>query len=449
MHKLLAIAVREYKAAVKTKAFVLSLVLVPIMWAASIGIQVLVHKAEDRSTKKFAIVDRTADKQLTAALEIGLQEHNDHDVYDPETHEQTEPKYELIPIEPSAQDEAAILRQREELSRRCEKGDFEGFLDIGPDVYDLVPKGQDFPINPRREIRYQSAKPGSSGFGRWAERQANNGILQHRVAAHKISQNQVAALQQRVPVRSKGLTDRDPVTGEVKDATEETRVATFVLPAILIVLMYFMILIGASPAMQGVVEEKQQKISEVLLGSVSPFGLMLGKLIGVVAVALTVGGIYATVGYALASRYGLTSALSPGLLAWFFLFLSLAVLTYASLFMAVGAAASDIKETQSLLMPVMLVAATPMLLLGAVLQDPNGIVAMIGSFFPFTAPMLMTARVAVPPGVPWWQPVLAIGIVVPTVLVCVWAAGRIFRVGLLMQGKGVKLHDLARWVIRG
>ena len=122
---------------------------------------------------------------------------------------------------------------------------------------------------------------------------------------------------------------------------------------------------------------------------------------------------------------------------------------YASLFIAVGAAASDIKETQSLLMPVMLLAAMPMLLLGAVLQDPNGIVAMIGSFFPFTAPMLMTARVAVPPGVPWWQPVLGVALVLATVLGCVWAAGRIFRVGLLMQGKGVKFADLARWVIRG
>jgi ABC-2 type transport system permease protein len=201
--------------------------------------------------------------------------------------------------------------------------------------------------------------------------------------------------------------------------------------------------------MQCVVEEKQQRISEVLLGSVSPFALMFGKLLGVVAVALTVGIVYATVGYTLAHRYGLTDALSPALLAWFFLFLTLAVLIFASLFIGVGAAASDIKETQSLLMPVMLIAALPMILLPAVLRAPNGIVAVVGSFFPFTAPMIMTARVSVPPGVALWQPVLAVVIVLLTVLGCVWAASRIFRVGLLMQGKGVKLADLARWVIRG
>src|SRR5580700_8058753 len=104
MHKLLAIANREYKAAVKTKAFALSLVLVPVMWGASIGIQVLIHKAEDHSTKKYAVVDRTADKQITAALEAAVNYHNEKGVFDDETNEQTKPKYELITIAPSAPD---------------------------------------------------------------------------------------------------------------------------------------------------------------------------------------------------------------------------------------------------------------------------------------------------------------------------------------------------------
>jgi ABC-2 type transport system permease protein len=130
-------------------------------------------------------------------------------------------------------------------------------------------------------------------------------------------------------------------------------------------------------------------------------------------------------------------------------YLVLAVLMYASLFIAVGAAAGDIKETQALLMPVMLLVALPMLLLAAVIQDPNGPLAMGVSFFPFSTPMMMVARIAVPPGVPWWQPVVGVVLVLVTSLACVWAAGRIFRVGLLMQGKGVKFADLARWVIRG
>jgi ABC-2 type transport system permease protein len=77
------------------------------------------------------------------------------------------------------------------------------------------------------------------------------------------------------------------------------------------------------------------------------------------------------------------------------------------------------------------------------------VAAAAGSYFPFATPMLMVARLAVPPGLPWWQPALGAALVLATSLACVWAAGRIFRVELLMQGKGVKFSDLARWVIHG
>src|SRR5262249_1806386 len=158
---------------------------------------------------------------------------------------------------------------------------------------------------------------------------------------------------------------------------------------------------------------------------------------------------YLAGGYAALSRYGLTDALSPGLLAWFAAYLVLAVLMYASLFIAVGAAAGDIQETQALLMPVMRLVALPVMLVGAVVPDPDGPVATAMSSFPFATRMMMVAGVAMPPGVAWWQPAVGVVLVLATTLACVWAAGRIFRVGLLMQGKGVKFADLARWVVRG
>jgi ABC-2 type transport system permease protein len=447
MRKVLAIAAREYRAAVQSKAFIISLVLMPVIWGGSIALQRLVRKAEDRSTKKFAVIDRT--QQLRPALDAALEFRNRVLIYDRDTGEQEQPKYEIVYVEPSAFERSALLRQRYELSQRVEKSEFEGFLDIGPDAIALGPPptpGQ--PTDERREVRYQSSKP-DGAFPRWADRAVNAAIQQRRFAERQIPQDEVRKLQQPVPVSSKGLTKRDPATGELRDASDESRIANVLVPVAMIVLMYLLILVGASPAMQGVVEEKQQRIAEVLLGSVTPFGLMLGKLLGVVAVALTVGGIYFTGGYVALSRYGLTDALSPGLLAWFVVYLVLAVLMYASLFIAVGAAAGDIKETQALLMPVMVLVALPMILLGAVVQDPNGPVAVAVSFFPFSTPMMMMARLGVPPGVPWWQPVVGVGLVLATTLACVWAAGRIFRVGLLMQGKGVKFADLARWVVHG
>jgi ABC-2 type transport system permease protein len=141
--------------------------------------------------------------------------------------------------------------------------------------------------------------------------------------------------------------------------------------------------------------------------------------------------------------------LTPSLMVWFVVMLVLALMIFGSLFIAVGAAASDIKETQTLLMPIMMMAMIPFFALGPIMQEPNGNIARYCSFFPFAAPMLLVARQSVPPGVPPWEMGVGIAIVLITTFVCVWAAGRIFRVGILMQGKGAKFSDLIRWIIKG
>jgi ABC-2 type transport system permease protein len=210
-----------------------------------------------------------------------------------------------------------------------------------------------------------------------------------------------------------------------------------------------LVLMTATPLMQGVVEEKMQRIAEVLLGSVSPFGLMLGKLLGMTAVSLTIACVYLGGGYWAAHRYGMAEHAPWGLLAWFVLFQTLAALTYGSLFIAVGAACTDMRETQNLLWPVMLLASLPMFVLASVLREPNSGVVTALSLFPFATPMLMIARQAVPPGVPWWQPVAGAAGMLLTTLLCVWAAGRVFRVGILLMGKGASPAEIARWVFRG
>jgi ABC-2 type transport system permease protein len=213
--------------------------------------------------------------------------------------------------------------------------------------------------------------------------------------------------------------------------------------------MFLLIMLAAVPALQGVVEEKQQRIVEVLLGCLSPFELMAGKLLGIVLVSLTTSTVYLAASFYVASRYGVLSLLTPSLVCWFVTFVVLAVLVYGSLFMAIGAAASDLKDTQSLQTAIMMLLALPLMLAGAILRDPSGNLAVAASFFPFTAPMIMVARLASPASVPVWHAPLATFGATLTAFICVWAAGRIFRVGLLLQGTRPRLADLARWVIRG
>jgi ABC-2 type transport system permease protein len=134
---------------------------------------------------------------------------------------------------------------------------------------------------------------------------------------------------------------------------------------------------------------------------------------------------------------------------WFLFFTILGTLMYGAMFVAAGAAVTNIKEAQTIVMPVMLLIVLPISLVGQMIQDPSGPLAMVGSFFPFSAPMIMTARIAIPPGVPLWQTLLSAVITVLSTVALVWAAGRIFRVGILMQGQGARFTEMAKWVFRG
>jgi ABC-2 type transport system permease protein len=201
--------------------------------------------------------------------------------------------------------------------------------------------------------------------------------------------------------------------------------------------------------MQGVVEEKMQRIAEMVLGSVRPFQLMMGKLLGLMGVSLTLSALYLGGAYWAANHYGVAELVSPGLIVWFLVFLSLAILMYGSRFIAVGAACSDIRDTQTMLWPVMLVACLPMFVWINVAREPASSFSTGISFFPFATPTLMIIRMAVPPGIGHLQPLLGVAVMFVTTVACVYIAGRVFRVGILMQGKGASLRDLGRWILRG
>src|SRR5205823_3733084 len=152
-------------------------------------------------------------------------------------------------------------------------------------------------------------------------------------------------------------------------ADDRHRFAPVIVPIVLMLLMFTLVLMTATPLMQGVVEEKMQRIAEVLLGSLTPFQLMLGKLVGMTAVSLTIAAVYLSGAYWAAHHYGVAEHAPPVLLVWFVAYQTLASLMFGSLFIAVGAACTDMKETQNLLWPVMMLATFPMFVLASVLQE--------------------------------------------------------------------------------
>jgi len=459
MHKAFVIAVREYNAAVRTKAFLISLVVFPVLIGGSVGLQLLLKDKVDTAEKRFAVIDRTPGEKLVEKLAVAAQARNTTEIFDRPGGKQIKPAFTVERVASGDERREAVDQQRFDLSERVRDGDLFGFLEIGSGVVELAglppdaadaANDDDAPPGPspndRFLMRYQSNSPTFDAFQRWAEKVVNEAAKESRYAAAGLPAEKVKAAVRPVPLVTKGLTRRNTATGRFDEARDENPIASMLVPGGLLMLMFMLILIGSTPLMQGVVEEKMQRIAEVLLGSVRPFDLMLGKLLGLVGVSVTLAAVYLSGAYWAARHYGYAEFVSVEVLSWFLVYLVLGVLMYGSLFVAVGAACTDLRETQAMLWPVMLLAMVPMFVWMNVVREPNSVFSTVASYVPTATPMLMLVRVAVPPGIAWWQPVVGMVGVLAATLACVYAAGRIFRVGLLMQGKAATPRELLRWV---
>jgi len=464
MRKIWTIAVREYLATVRTKAFVMGVLMMPILLGVSLAATFLFKRMEDKSDRKFAVVDRTPGEKVFGVLETGLERRNAEDTKDKKTGEQTSPTFSLEKVAPADwNDLKAVDEQRMALSERVQRGDLTGFIEAGPesfqqmDVLSQVASGlftppkkvkdADLARDPKA-IRYQTkiTKTGAQGFYQFALME----LALATVAGPKAIDPEIRRkLQQaRPPIVMLGLSQKNNEGAIVDDEGATKGIVNFFIAYGCIVLMYALILMTSMPMMQGVLEEKMQKISEVLLGSVTPFQLMAGKLLGGVGTALTLSFIYLSGGVISLYYSGMADQIPTSLLVWFVFYLLLALIMYGSVFLAIGAACTDMKEPQTLATPVMVVLMMPMLAMVPILKEPDAMFARAASFFAPTTPMLMIARQALSANIMWWEPLLGAAVVVAFAVLCVWAAGKIFRVGLLLQGKGAKFGEMLSWVFK-
>jgi ABC-type Na+ efflux pump permease subunit len=439
MRKTIVVALREYQTAVKTKAFLLGLLMMPLMFGGGILAQALLRNNADITDKRVAIVDYTG--RLFEAVDAAARARNENFIYDGEgeSRKQTAPRYMLEKVDPGENDSQ---RMSAVLSERVRKKDILAFVIVEPTALN----GGDNPA--ANAIRYHSQSPTYNQIQQWISGPLNERIQQLRLEEANLDPRIVRAATRRVGVGNLGLVEVDAAGNPIK-AAETNMLANIFVPIGLMLLMFMIVMGTATPLMNTILEEKMQRIAEVLLGSVPPFQLMLGKLLGTVAVSLTIATVYLVGAFAALDWSGYSDYFPWHLLWWFVVFQTLAVLMFGSIFIAIGAAVTDFKEAQSMMTPVMLLMMAPMFVWFNVVQEPNSTIALAMSLFPPATPMLMVVRQAVPPGIPLWQPIAGIAVVLVATLVCVFAAGRVFRVGILMQGKGARVSELLRWAIRG
>jgi ABC-2 type transport system permease protein len=417
-NKALIVAVSEFTTLTRSKAFLVGLALMPVIMAIGFGVQKFTRENVDTKDRRFVVVDRSG--VLYPAIAAAAEQSNQSAI---DGGTRKAPRY--LPTEQSfAPDDQAA---RSALSDRVRKDELYAFIEIPADIVDP---------GSNASLTYYSNHPADQSLPGWIGGVVNRDVLNIRFRNAAVDRGLVTRLTKRVEVSELGLLERDQ-TGGIKAASRVDKIRTFVIPVGMMLILLFSVMSGSPQLLNSVMEEKMSRISEVLIGSVTPFELMMGKLLGSAAVSFLLALIYVVAGVFAARHYG------------FALFLAVSVMMFGSMFISIGAACTDLKDAQGMMGPAMMFLMLPWMTWFAVLNAPESPMAIGLSLFPSATPFLMLLRIMLPPGPPVWQVVLGVALTIATAMGFTYAAGKIFRTGLLMQGKAATLGEMWRWVRAG
>lgn len=429
MRKVAAIAITEFVNTVRSRGFLLALMLTPVFIGISVVVQLVIKERIDVNDRHFAVHDPTG--RLYAAVLKAAGERDAEMAGEPGGRPRG-PRF--IPEAAPAGEPSMVAA---ELSKRVKAGTLFAFVMVD---HALIEGRQG------AGFAYHAQTQTYLDLPLWLKGVLDDAVTEARVKAERIDPKAFARAVKKPPLRRLGLVEIGP-DGKPLGALPASLAGDFIVPAAAMFLLFLLVFMSVPMLLHSVIEEKQLRIWEVLVASVSPFQLLMGKLLGNTLVSLSVSFFYLGGAVAVAERFGVGDQIPPHLIAWFIVFQLLALLIYGSMFSAIGAACSELRDAQSLMTPAMFLLIVPMFGWVAILRAPDSGFARLLSLFPPATPMLMLLRIALPPGPQPWEVGLAFVLTVSFTWACVWTAGKIFRIGILAQGQTPTLGRLVSWVL--
>lgn len=415
------IARREYMARIRSKGFWISTIALPVLMAAWLVVPSLII-SKTRSSQRLAVVDVTG--KIVAPLVERLDE------WARTTAEQVSFDIEIVAVESDPE----ALRRR--LDERVLSGDIQAWVWI--DNSDLDDNTVEYHAESLTNFITQQA----------LERALSSVIRQVRLQDRGYDVEQIGEL-----VRSVNL---ETVRVSEEGSKADAGIGGFALAIFLFMVLYMTTLIYGNQVMLGVLEEKNSRVVEILIATIRPLELMLGKLLGIGLIGLTQLSIWVVTALLLTAPaiVGLTTALpenveiptlSVALIAHFLGLFILGYFLYATFYAMVGSAFNNPQEAQQLASLAVVFVVLPWLFFMPILNDPDSTLAVVTSLIPMFTPTLMMLRIAVkmPPA---WQILLGYVLTSALCLAMAWLCARVYRVGILMYGKKPTLKELWRWI---
>jgi len=425
MNKILAVLKREYLTRVKKKSFVIFTILGPLLMALLMGLPSVMMMLSPSVQQNLALIDLHGG--FAGPLESALAEY---------TLDDDRPRYLVERIAPG---DGGATADRQALNQRVLEGSLDAYLVVNRN------------FDEEGGIKYFARNIGFNEQQRMDD------------ALYKV------VLDLRLEVSDSGL-DRDELrqltrgvemsvvevtkTGAEEEKSEGARLISFLVNYLLMFLFYMMFILWGVNIMRGIIEEKSSRIVEVLLSSVTPFQLMVGKVAGLALVGLTQMVVYAISGAAFLvfgssqqTLGPLLKGLSPAMFGYMLLFFILGYFLYATLYAAVGAVCNTDQEAQQAQFPILILIMLPTFTSFFFINNPTSMAAQIVSLIPFFTPFIMFIRInTVMPA--FWQIALSVVLLIGANVAMLWLAGKIFRVGILMYGKRPGPMEIVRWVRR-
>jgi len=490
VNKILTIAWREYQAMVATRAFMIALLLMPVLMLGGAWLPALLRSLETPEVRRIAVVDSTGllfsrfqdamkqrnqqlqQKQPTeaasktetdSATDSETSRHNDSDalISTVRSQQKTDPRAEELGLQDIHLYELEEIpaedfndEQRLVLSERIRRGELYAFIEVPADVLEPRPFSPENLKNPSPDLvrlpamKWVAEDAALSDSRRWSEAAMNQLIRSQRLSSSVspiVLPTVLLELERRSQMEGGGLYTRNE-SGQIVSEAKPDEITSLLLPMIIMMLMFMVIMMSAQPMLESVLEEKTLRIAEVLLGAASARELMAGKLLGNVGGSLTVFVVYGCGGTFMAIQQGYADRIPVHIIPWFVVYQILAVLLYSSVFMAIAASVTQLREAQTLLLPVWMVVLLPMFVWFNIVREPNSALATTISMFPPSTPMVMTLRMATGATIPLWQNLVSLILTIGGTYFGVIGAARIYRQGILRQGKPPRMLEMLTWI---
>ncbi len=438
MNKTLLILKQEYLKRVKKKSFIILTLLVPFLMAGMFALIIYLAINNDKEERTIAVYDES--ELFTGQLE--------QDGYT---------QYHFVPQE-----------KYEQLKSNLKGGEFYAVLYIPGNIYatnsaELISEKQ-VPIELSEQIERKLSR-----------------LIENEKRQKIIDETQIPDLEERLAATRTSISLNTLKVSESGETKKSSSTVAFITSYAMGFIIYFFVFMYGSMVMRSVMEEKKNRIIEVIISSVKPMQLMAGKIIGTALVGLTQVAIWVVLGFAaltvvqgfftpdsaqqimevqgqmnpamteMAGQNQVSEALEmisnlniPLILFSFVFYFLVGYLMYSSLLGAIGAAVDNDEDAQQMVLPVTMPLILSIMLLFSIARNPEGPVAFWASIIPFTSPVSMLARV--PYGIPAWELILSMFLLLATTVGAIWAAAKIYRTGILMYGKKVNLKELVKWL---